>query len=207
MFPIYQVYNIKTIDQLKECPVFHINHFNWTKEYRPKAFGQMALLDGYGFVVALTAIETDPLRRYVEDGSPVYKDSCLEAFLNFAPENLDKGYLNFEMNANGALLNGFGSGRGEKRKDLKEFTPFKAICEAKIEEDSWNVLLKIPMELVCDIYQIEPLKEGDGFTCNFYKTSDEPAIQHYASYSPIDNPTPNFHLPVYFGKVMITNFK
>ncbi len=48
---------------------------------------------------------------------PVYKDSCLEAFLNFAPEDLEKGYLNFEVNANSALLNGFGPGRGIKRKN------------------------------------------------------------------------------------------
>lgn len=135
---------------------------------------------------------------------PVYKDSCLEAFLNFAPEDLEKGYLNFEVNANSALLNGFGPGRGIKRKNLKELTSFKAISEAKIEENSWNVLLKIPMELVCDLYQIEPLRKGDSFTCNFYKTSDEPAIQHYGSYSPIDNPTPDFHLPKFFAKAMIS---
>ncbi len=44
--------------------------------------------------------------RYVRSvqtrfGEPVYRDSCVEIFLQPKP---DRGYLNFEMNAGGALL-------------------------------------------------------------------------------------------------------
>ena len=44
--------------------------------------------------------------RYVRSvhthfGEPVYRDSCVEIFLQPKP---DKGYLNFEMNAGGTLL-------------------------------------------------------------------------------------------------------
>lgn len=199
---IYHVKTIKTIDQINECPVFEISHYRWTKNYRPKAMGKMALLDGYGLIVMMTATETDPLRQYHVDDSPVYKDSGLEAFINFAPENLDKGYFNFEMNANGAMLSEFGTGK--ERKKLKEITAYHAECTADIvDKISWSVLLKIPKELICEIYGKKCLSSGDIFTCNFYKISEDPRIEHYASYAPVESPTPNFHLPNCFARAII----
>jgi len=194
---------IKEIDQLKDCPTFLIDQYQWTKNYRPQAFGQMALLENYGFVISMTAIEKNPLRIYTKDNDPVYKDSALEAFLNFDLDNFDKGYLNFEMNANGALISQFGV-KG-KRKNVNYFTSCRAFCEATIEDNSWNVLLKIPMELICDLYKIEPLTIGDSFTCNFYKISEDPSIEHYSSFAPIDSKKPNFHLPQLFAKAIIVS--
>ncbi len=162
----------------------------------------MALLKDYGLIVRMTALEADPLRRYHEEDSPVYKDSGLEAFLNFEPDNLEKGYFNFEMNANGAMLSEFGSGKNRKR--LKEITSYRAECTAEIiDQHSWSVLLRIPKELIYEVYGKKSLGSGDKFTCNFYKISEDPGIEHYASYAPIDNPVPNFHLPQFFAGAVI----
>ena len=185
---------------MKYCPVFQIDHYIWKEFYKPKAFGQMALLDNYGIVITMTAMEKNPLRRYTEDEDPVYMDSGLEAFLNFNP-NFGLNYFNFEMNANGALLSGFGENRN--RKKVNEIFTFKALCKAKIKESSWSVCLKIPMELICDAYKIKPLNRGSYLTCNFYKISEDPKIEHYASYAPITNPVPNFHLPEFFASTII----
>ncbi len=49
---------------------------------------------------------------------------------------------------------------------------------------------------VCDY-----LPDGAGnkeIYCNFYKISEDPAVEHYISFSPIDSEKPNFHLPVFF---------
>ncbi len=197
---MYQVKSINNIEQLKDCSVFPIDQYQWTNNYRPKAYGQMALLQNYGIVISMTAIESNPLRRYTKENDPVYKDSGLEAFLNFNPGQT-MNYCNFEMNANGALLSQFGEGRS--RKWMNELTSYRADCEATIQEDSWSVLLRIPMELICDLFHIEPLKTGDRLTCNFYKISEDPSIEHYASYAPIVNETPNFHLPEFFGEAII----
>lgn len=161
----------------------------------------MALLDRYGLIVALTALEINPLCNYSQEDDPVYKDSALEVFLNMEPNHMEKGYLNFEMNAKGVLLSEFGLNR--KRTKIKQLTSYHAKCKAEVNNVSWSVLLQIPMELICDIYHIEPLKKGDIFTCNFYKISEDPKIEHYASYAPIVSSVPNFHMPDCFAKAIV----
>jgi hypothetical protein len=161
----------------------------------------MALLKDYGFVISMTAIEKNPLRRFWQKDDPVYNDSAMEAFLNFAPHQAEQHYLNFEMNANGALLSAFGSNR--KRETLSKLTTLSAACKAELGEASWSILLEIPMELICSIYPIQPLLKGDSFTCNFYKISEDPAIEHYASFAPIQSDLPNFHLPEFFENTII----
>lgn len=58
------------------------------------------------------------LKRYKTDGDPVYKDSCLEFFINFYPNMLSRGYLNFEMNAFGTLLVEYGVDNFQRRMVL-----------------------------------------------------------------------------------------
>lgn len=200
---IYQVRIIQTIEQLEECEIFHIDHYQWTEDAGPKAYGKMALLDGYGLVISMIAIESNPLRSYVVDDDPVYRDSALEAFLNFAPEREEQNYLNFEMNANGAILSQFGTAK--KRQSLSTLTPIKATCEAVIEASSWHVLLKVPMELICSMFEINSLQQGYRFTCNFYKICETSGREHFGSYAPIDNATPNFHLPEFFAGAIVTD--
>lgn len=197
----YRVRTIQKIEQLEDCEIFNIDHYQWTEEPGPKAYGRMAFLDGWGIVISMTALESNPLRSYRRDDDPVYRDSALEAFLNFEPEQEELRYLNFEMNANGALLSQFGTAR--RRESLSSLTRIKAKCEATIEEVSWRVLLKIPMELICSMYGIKPLQRGDHFTCNFYKICETYGKEHFGSYSPISNATPNFHLPAFFAGAVI----
>ncbi len=199
--PIYPVLTIESLEQLNQCPKFLIDQYKWQKEYEVQAYGQMALLKGYGLIISMTAIEENPLTTYTKDNDPVYKDSCMEAFLNFEPKDLRVGYFNFEMNSYGAILSGFGPIGNRKR--VHEITQYAPICTAKKERDTWSILLKVPMELICDVYKIQPLKPGDQFACNFYKISETPSIEHYGSFAPITYPKPNFHLPQFFANAKI----
>lgn len=196
----YEVKQIKRIDEIVYCNRFDIKHFNWISKYQPEVYGQVGLLEGFGLIISMTVLEKNPLRRYYSDDDPVYKDSAVEVFINILP-GFKSGYCNFEMNANGALLCEFGSTK--TRKKIKEITSYKAVCEASIEENKWSIILQIPMKLICDLYPVKPLKKGDYFTCNFYKISEDPTIEHYASYLPVNSATPNFHLPEYFGNAVI----
>lgn len=201
MNKIYQIKIIKELEQIKDCPVCCIDNYQWTNDYRPEAYAQIALLENEGLVVSMTAIEQNPLRRYTKENDPVYEDSGLEVFINLAPNNEKSEYMNFEMNAYGTLLSQFGTNKN--RRFLSELTSCRAICEAKISEQDWNVLLQIPMELICEINSGKQLKQGDKITFNCYKISEDPSIEHYASYSPIQNPIPNFHLPQFFKEAII----
>ncbi len=197
----YHVHTITSLDQLGECDLFHIDHYQWTKEISPKAFGRMGLLKNYGLVITMTSMEQNPLRIYTEDDDRVYDDSGLEAFFNFSVDQEDRKYLNFEMNANGALLSAFGTAKD--REFLRNITELRARCEASIHESSWSVILKIPMELICTMFDRKPLRQGDSFTCNFYKICETPGLEHYASFSPIISEKPNFHLPEFFETAII----
>lgn len=199
--PVYPVHIIESLDYLHQCPTFLIDQYKWPKEYEVQAYGQMALLKDYGLIITMTAKEENPLTTYTKDNDPVYKDSGMEAFLNFAPNDLNAGYFNFEMNSNGAMLSGFGPVGNRKR--VNEITHFTGICTAKKDKETWSILLKLPMELICDVYNIPPLKSGDQFTCNFYKISEDPSIEHYGSFAPITYPKPNFHLPQFFANAKI----
>lgn len=198
---MYTVKEIEFIDELYECPIFHIDNHMWIKDYKPKSFGRMAFIKNEGIVVSMTTMEKSPLTRYVVDDDPVYKDSAMEAFFDFKPNQPEIGYFNFEMNSNAAMLSGFGLRPNRKR--IKAITNLRASCSVIKETNSWSVLLKVPMELICEIYQIPPFLLGDEFSCNFYKISEDPSIEHYVSYSPIDSPTPNFHMPEFFAKAVI----
>ncbi len=86
------------------------------------------------------------------------------------------------------------------------FTPKREIpyyTNATRKADSWSVLLKVSMEMICNIFSIEPLKTGDSFTCNFYKICESKNPEHYASYAPIVSDRLNFHLPQFFETAVI----
>ena len=104
----YQVHTIGTRAELPACPVFLIDHFQWTCRRRPAAWGRMGYLRDTGLCVELVCEERDPLRVYHNPQDPVCRDSALEAFFAFGdlpgePVRNDGFYCNFELNANGAM--------------------------------------------------------------------------------------------------------
>src|SRR3546814_9695772 len=62
-----------------------------------------------------------------------------------------------------------------------------------------SLLLHIPLA-VFDAHVVGSLA-GRRCTGNFYKCGDDLPEPHYVAWNPIDNPTPNFHLPQYFGEL------
>ena len=70
--------------------------------------------------------------------------------------------------------------------------------------------LRIDQHLWSDVRSIVPSAQicwnGDGMTlrANFYKCGDDTAQPHYIAWNAVDHPTPNFHLPQYFGELHLT---
>ena len=147
-------------------------------------------------VVKLTAAEQNPLTTFAGDDEPVYRDSALEVFLNFAPDKNE--YLNLEVNSNGALLCHFGI-KG-KRSPVKTKTDKKAGVFVEKSEEGWSVLLRIPHALIRDCFGEAKLESGSKITFNMYKICETESNRHFISLTFIPTPKPDFHQPGYFAE-------
>ena len=176
-----------------------ISNYKWTEGYAPEAYAQLIYVEGRGFALKMTAMESNPKAEYTARfNDPVYKDSCLEFFVNF--DNGDK-YMNFEMNSNGAFLAAI-------RTDRKNKTPIHELVElpavkAVKTESSWGLDVFFSNEFIGMLFGKDNFKSGDSFKGNFYKCGDETEIPHFGMWAPIDNPTPDFHRPEFFGTFKI----
>lgn len=196
-----KTYKIRILDRpdFRRAYKADICEYVWGGEYRPRAYARLCFVPGDGFYARLTAYETDPKAVYHEYMDPVYTDSCLEFFAAYKPG----GYINCEMNANGALLSAYGEGRGER-------TPVADICgmipqvTAEKYGDRWSVTVRVGLELIKAVYKNADFKPGDVIKGNFYKCGDKTDAPHYGSYSPVGTPKPDFHRPEFFAEMILT---
>ena len=192
-------YKIKIKDKPCFCGVEKalINNSVWDKEYRPMTYGQIIFVPGDGFYVKLTCKETYPLARFTEFYEPVYKDSCMEFFANFNPEESDI-YVNFEMNSFGTLLCGVGDNRHGRKKITEYGLPAPEV-EASSDEDSWSVTLHATLSSLESVYGKLDFKAGYKFKGNMYKCGDETPVLHHLMWNPVEVEEPDFHVPAFFG--------
>lgn len=189
---------IKILDKKEDlalCPWVAIDHLLWGTKSIPSTRAKIGFLPGTGFLVKMTCMEKDPQRNHTKPNSMVYRDSAMETFLMIGGEG--SVYLNLEMNANGAVLGQLGKERlGRTPLTLEQIE--SCHCKAEVLKDCWSVEVTIPLSLLEELTDNTDLKAGSQVSLNFYKISEDPAIEHYASYSMIDSEMPNFHLPEFF---------
>lgn len=200
-----EVKMIRNADELEKTDPFRVKHLLWGTKKIPETYGYLGFVAGDGFYLKMVCEEPDPLRTYKKDFAPVYRDSAMEAFFLFESckdRNEVSTYLNFEANANGALLAAFGQERTYRsyfsREDMRKFD-----CKSQIEDDRWSLRLRMPIDVLEEIYGPLKLGAGSSFTCNFYKISENKEIEHYASYAPVLADVPSFHLPEFFAEAKI----
>jgi len=140
---------------------------------------------------------------YVEDGSPVHKDSCVEFFMRKPGEN---SYLNFEFNCIGACDAARRLSREDKSPLSQEeyasirryATADRGMFEERKGVYSWELVVAIPLQLMgLSLNKLPEKIEG-----NFYKCADETDMPHYLSWNPISTPQPDFHQPAFFGDIL-----
>ncbi len=166
----------------------------------PRTEGYMRYIPGEGFAVNMRCYEENPKALYSHADDPVYKDSCMEVFLNCFPELPDYGYINVEMNALGVMRCGFGTGR--KRPQLLELGIAQPRVEVTRTSDYWQVRCTITEELLEKLYE-RPCRFAVGHEMrgNFYKCGDETAQPHWGSWSKVERL--DFHTPEFFGLLKI----
>lgn len=190
--------------ELESVKPFRVETLLWGTKRIPETYGYLGYVPGDGFYLKMVCREKEPLRTYTADLDPVYQDSAMEAFFLFDSEK-EGGvplYVNFEANANGALLAAYGKERVCRSYFSKEEMEAFA-CRAQIGPDSWNITLKVPVGILEKVYGPLRLEEGSVFRCNFYKISETSSCEHYASYAPVLAETPDFHLPEFFASARL----
>lgn len=200
---IYETKIISSRDELHTCNLFHVNTLLWGTSAIPPTYGRLGFVPEDGFYLTMTCEESQPQKHCTANQGGVCLDSAMEMFLQFFPEHGNSNiYLNFELNAAGAIHAKYGNDRINR-------LPFpitgRYACEWSCSEteNSWSIMIRIPLCALEQIYGSLNLKEGSMFACNFYKISETPEIEHYASYAPISAPEPDFHLPEFFAKAIL----
>lgn len=165
-------------------------------------------LAGEAFRVRMRAWER-PVRvaAHVHNGG-VWEDSCIEFFLNPAPA-AGRRYLNFEVNAEGVMLLGFGPDRHDRR--LLDFDPARFRISADVppgKAAEWNepyytLQFDIPVAFLEELYGVLELKPGTVMAGNFQKCGEKTANPHYGVWNPILTKAPDFHQPDYFGRLIL----
>ncbi|MBI9092661.1 MAG: carbohydrate-binding family 9-like protein [Desulfobacterium sp.] len=182
------------------------NYMGEKPEHFPKAEVKIAYDDTAIYVMFRVA------DRYVRAVAAahqdnVWEDSCVEFF--FTPDSdLSKGYFNLEMNCGGTLLFHFQPGSGKERivipksecNQIRCAHSLPSIVDPEIVEPvTWTVGYHIPLALLkkyCGVITPAPQVE---WRANFYKCADNTSHPHWLTWSPVDFPKPNFHLPQSFG--------
>ena len=202
--PYHPVYTGETFSGVTPA---RIETYPWDKGgYRPKAYAAGFYSDE-GLHFQLNALEPDLRATYTVHGAPVYKDSCLELFVNPCPET-DGRYLNFEYNPLGTLLLGCGTSV-HARTDLSGRAQELAITPRVRELGglyAWSVSFRIPFSLLQSLYPAFDPQTCAVMAANFYKCGDETPHPHFGCWNPIPagpDTSPTFHCPEAFGRLFL----
>ena len=187
--------------QLREEPWHVIGQLNWPSyPYKPEVHFQI-VHDRKSIYIHYRVQEEFVKAQYVRTNEAVWEDSCVEFFVSFDGK---KSYYNIEFNVLGTGLIGSGSRIKEERLRLDPRitaqiqTASSVVNSAGIK--TWCMLLVIP----ATVFVADSIVDLAGLRAhaNFYKCGDGLPTPQFLSWNKIENPTPNFHLPDFFGEIM-----
>lgn len=196
--------DISSIELWKSVEQLIIKDYKWMEnDYKPEVVIKALYSKNY-FYLNYLVYEEKVTVSYTQINDPVFKDSCVEFFINLFPVKT-QAYFNIEFNAIGVIKMGYGIKR--KRTYLAEadlsmikiITSIKKPMKGFHGSDSWSLICAIPIHLLEKIS--ERLFHEEDAIGNFYKCGDETECRHYGMWSEVINSYPDFHLPEYFGTI------
>lgn len=180
---------------------FIIENFPWDKSgYRPRTVATLTRLP-HSLKVHFVSWETPVRAVQTQHNTDVYCDSCVEMFIQPDPE-ADMRYINFEVNPNGAVYCAVNTPGGDRVKlPVQVINTFQA--KTAVYADRWEAELCIPAKVLQDVYPAYAHQAGTRIRGNFYKCGDKTEHPHFGCWQPIAWPVPNFHLPEFFGEIIL----
>lgn len=178
-----------------ETESISIDKINW-KEYPAsvKTEGKVIYNDD-GIYVKFISDETPVHINHHEHNGDVFMDSTVEFFV--APDKDSADYFNFEINAEGYILVGYGPGRERLRFSDIDFTQFKTT--SNIHDSGFELLLFVPFSFMKE-YASKITKD---MKANLQKCCEVDGYTHYLTAYPINSEEPEFHLPQYFNDFIL----
>lgn len=176
-----------------EIKPFELKYALWNTEYTPYTWAKLVYKKDQALYINMFVEELNPKAIYKHANEPVYKDSCLECFLNVNPGHTNK-YINFEVNANAVMLMGIGPERYVRENLVPNFKPI-----VYKNEKGWGYILKVPADFLK--YHFGDI--ADEWIGNFFKCGDDCEYEHYLSWSFVDDVNPNFHKVDCFGRIKL----
>ncbi len=186
------------------CELHKIEILNWVEfPYKPEV-GFRIGHTGTSICLQYIVNEQYIRAKYLLDNESVWTDSCVEFFI--APVN-DGTYYNFEFNCIGTTLLGFGNGGNDREMAnsniISKIKRNSSLGNKAIENSEGNYFWSITIEIPIESFHKHSIKTlaGQSAKANFYKCGDELKEPHFLSWNTIGTPTPNFHVPEYFGEL------
>lgn len=145
-------------------------------------------------------------RRHQES---VCGDSCVEFFFTPLAE-ASSAYFNLEINCGGTVLFHFHPAAGQEAavipvEDCAGIVTDQSlppIVDPEIKAPvTWTLAAAIPLDLLRRYGPVAVPQTGTVWRANFYKCADRTSHPHWLTWSPVDFPRPNFHLPRFFGQL------
>jgi hypothetical protein len=196
-------------DTWLEVPEVMVSNYPWGNEYTPRAEFRMYYTNT-DFHIRFQAYEQEIKAEYLRINDPVYKDSCVEFFVNPNPGADERYMKNFEMNPLGVMLVGLGTGRHDrirlKPEEISRLTVRPSLDQEGVRQyrgDSWTNELVIPLDFLHHYYGEIPFRQGWEMKGNFYKCGDDTRVPHYGCWHRIGTDRPDFHRPEYFGSIIL----
>src|SRR4030042_5263739 len=134
-------------------PALTINHYLWLDNgYKPHVEVRLSY-SPQNLYVHFDVFEAKIRVRFTQFQDPVYKDSCVEFFVDPFPEK-KVGYINFETNAVGAMLVAIGPDRSRRtpvtQTDLEGseiVSSVKGTISGYHGAEFWSLAYKLPLPL------------------------------------------------------------
>ena len=147
-----------------------------------------------------------------EYNGSVYEESAVEFFFSPDPDFPDR-YFNLEINCGGTPLmryndydkkeNQFLTVEDMKKVEIAHSLP--RVVDPEITEPvTWTVEYRIPLNMLEKYSKIVRPQPGIEWRANFYKIAEKGTNVHFLTWSEVDNPVQDFHLPPFFGTLRFT---
>ncbi|MGO1243378.1 MAG: carbohydrate-binding family 9-like protein [Sphingobacterium sp.] len=188
-------------NSLVDLPWHSISQVNWPQSYPYKPLVNFQIAHDDETLYVHFAVEEEFIKaQYIRPNEAVWEDSCVEFFISF---DRKQTYYNLEFNVLGTGLIGYGSSIKSQRKRLssQEIERVKTATSVVSAQGrkTWSTIWAVPVATF-QAAKITSFAQLKGH-CNLYKCGDELPNAHFVSWNQIDNPTPNFHLPNFFGEI------
>ncbi len=200
-------------------PCGRIDCVNWSDSFPAHPTTVLRLAHTGTMLFVRFDVEGRGLRAmHTWDLEHVNEDSCVEFFVTNADQSR---YFNFEFNCIGVCN---ASHRISKSEDVHRLTPdelqsilrhssvnsapqpqsthpLSAPFDLRDGDYCWSLTIGIPLSLL----GITPTMLNQPVTLcgNFYKCGDLTSEPHYLSWVPVTFEHPNFHLPAFFGNLIL----